>query len=252
MQKGGFGFIAAEIRGIIMIGLGTLINCAGIILGGVGGFLFGKYMPERVRSGLSMACGITVLFIGISGAMEQMLLVGGKSMFIVVSIALGTLVGELINIEGLFERFGEWLKAKTGNAKDKDFVNAFVTASLTVCIGAMAIVGAIADGLTGDFSILATKAILDLIIIIVMTCSMGKGCVFSAIPVLVFEGSITLLAKLIAPAVTEAAQNNISLIGSILIFCVGVNLVWGKKVRVANMLPSIVFAAGAAFLPFAI
>lgn len=233
-----------------MIGLGTLINCAGIIVGGVIGFVFGKHMPERVRGGLNMACGITVLFIGISGAMEQMLLVGGKSMFIVICVALGALVGELINIEGLFERFGEWLKKKTGNAKDKDFVNAFVTASLTVCIGAMAIVGAIADGLTGDYSILFTKAILDLIIIIVMTCSMGKGCIFSAIPVLVFEGAITLLAKLIAPAVTEEARNNISLIGSILIFCVGVNLVWGKRVRVANMLPAVIFAAAAAFLPF--
>lgn len=233
-----------------MIGLGTLINSTGIILGGVIGFLFGKYMSVRVREGLNMACGITVLFIGIAGAMEEMLLVGGKSMFVVVCIALGTLVGELINIEGLFERFGEWLKVKTGNAKDKDFVNAFVTASLTVCIGAMAIVGAIQDGLSGDFSILATKAILDLIIIIVMTCSMGKGCIFSALPVFVFEGAITLLAKLISPIVTEAAQNNISLIGSILIFCVGINLVWGKKVRVANMLPSIIFAAGTAFLPF--
>lgn len=235
-----------------MIGAGTLINCAGIILGGIIGFLFGKYLPERVREGLNMACGITVLFIGISGAMEQMLLVGGKSMFVVICIALGTLVGELINIEGLFERFGEWLKVKTGSAKDKDFVNAFVTASLTVCIGAMAVVGAIEDGLTGDFSILATKAILDLIIIIVMTCAMGKGCVFSAIPVFVFEGAITLLAKLISPIVTEAAQNNISLVGSILIFCVGVNLVWGKKVRVANMLPSVILAAGAAFLPFSV
>lgn len=233
-----------------MVGLGTLINCAGIVLGGVIGFLFGKHMPERVRDGLNMACGITVLFIGISGAMEQMLLVGGKSMFVVICVALGTLVGELINIEGGFERFGEWLKVKTGNAKDKDFVNAFVTASLTVCIGAMAIVGAIRDGLTGDFSILATKAILDLIIIIVMTCSMGKGCVFSVIPVLVLEGAVTLLAKLISPIVNEAAQNNISLVGSILIFCVGVNLVWGKRVRVANMLPSVFIAAGAVFLPF--
>lgn len=233
-----------------MIGLGTLINCAGILIGGILGFLFGKHMPQRVREGLNMACGITVLFIGIAGALQYML-AAERSMFIVVCIALGALVGELINIERLFERFGEWLKKKTGNAKDKDFVNAFVTASLTVCIGAMAIVGAIEDGLTGNYSILATKAILDLIIIIVMTAAMGKGCVFSAIPVLVFEGAITLLAKLIAPVVTEAARNNISLIGSILIFCVGVNLVWGKKVRVANMLPAVIFAAGAAFLPFA-
>lgn len=233
-----------------MIGLGTLINCAGIVAGGMIGSLFGKYMPERVRGGLNMACGITVLFIGISGAMEQMLLVGGKSMFTVVCIALGALIGELVNIEELFGRFGEWLKVKTGNAKDKDFVNAFVTASFTVCIGAMAIVGAVEDGLTGDFSILATKAILDLIIIIVMTCSMGKGCIFSAIPVLVFEGALTLLAKLISPVLTQAALDNISMVGSILIFCVGVNLVWGKRVSVANMLPSVFIAAGASYLPF--
>lgn len=233
-----------------MTGAGTLINCGGILLGGIIGYLCGKRLPERVCSGLNMACGISVLFIGIYGALEQMLPAGGKSMFVVICIALGTFIGELVNIEGLFEKFGEWLKRKTGNSGDKEFVNAFVTASLTVCIGAMAVVGAVEDGLTGDFSILATKAILDLIIIIVMTCSMGKGCIFSAIPVFVFEGLITLLAKLVSPVMTQAALDNISLIGSILIFCVGVNLVWGKKVRVANMLPAVLTAAAAAFLPF--
>lgn len=101
----------------------------------------------------------------------------------------------------------------------------------------------------GDYSILAIKTILDLIIITVMTCSMGKGCVFSAIPVFVFEGSITLLSRFIKPIMTDAALLNLSLIGSILIFCVGVNLVWGKKVRVANLLPAIVFAVVAAFVP---
>lgn len=239
-----------------MIGLGTIINTVGIVAGGIAGHFFGRFLSDRHQETLNATCGVSVLFIGIAGAMEGMLkiedlsLKSANSMFVVICLALGALIGESINIEGWFERFGEWLKNKTGNAKDKDFVNAFVTASLTVCIGAMAIVGAIADGLTGDYSILVTKAILDLIIIIVMTCSMGKGCVFSAIPVLVFEGTITLLAKLIAPVVTEAARNNISLIGSILIFCVGVNLVWGKRVRVANMLPAVIFAAAAAFLPF--
>lgn len=159
------------------------------------------------------------------------------------------MIGESINIEGWFERFGEWLKIKTGNAKDKDFVNGFVTASLTVCIGAMAIVGAIQDGILGDYSILAIKTILDLIIIMVMTCSMGKGCAFSAIPVFVFEGGITLLSRFIKPVMTEAALFNLSLIGSILIFCVGLNLVWGKKVRVANLLPAVVLAVIVAFLP---
>jgi uncharacterized membrane protein YqgA involved in biofilm formation len=161
---------------------------------------------------------------------------------VVICLAVGALIGEAIDIESRFETFGEWLKRKTGNAKDKNFVDGFVTASLTVSIGAMAIVGAIQDGISHDWSILATKGILDFVIILVMTCSLGKGCMFSAIPVFVFEGAMTLLAALIRPLMTEAALANLSLIGSILIFCVGLNLVWGKKVRVANLLPSILLA----------
>ena len=188
-----------------MIGLGTLINAAAILAGGMIGLLFGNRLPERFSATLNMACGVSVLFIGIAGALEGMLTVSGgavhsgRAMFLVVCMALGAFFGELVDLEDRFERFGEWLKIKSGNAKDKNFVNGFVTASLTVCIGAMAIVGAIQDGITGDFSILAVKGLLDLIIVMVMTCSMGKGCMFSAIPVLVLEGSVTVLARLIKP-----------------------------------------------------
>lgn len=239
-----------------MVGLGTIINSAAIIVGGVFGHLFGKILNERIQDSLQKASGICVLFIGIAGAMEGMLKLSGSSlsagcsMFIVASLALGALVGEILNIEHGFERFGEWLKVKTGNAKDKSFVEGFVTASLTVCIGAMAVVGSIKDGISGDYSILVTKAILDLIIITVMTCSLGKGCAFSAIPVAVFQGLITALARLIKPLMTDGALANLSLIGSILIFCVGVNLVWDKRIKVANLLPSLVFAVAIAFLPF--
>lgn len=238
-----------------MAGLGTIINSAAIIVGGVFGLLFGKILNERIQDSLQKASGICVLFIGIAGAMERMLklsgssLSAGRSMLIVASLALGALVGEILNIEHGFERFGEWLKVKTGNAKDKSFVEGFVTASLTVCIGAMAVVGSIKDGISGDYSILATKAILDFIIIMVMTCSLGKGCIFSAIPVAVFQGLITALARLIKPLMTDGALANLSLIGSILIFCVGVNLVWDKRIKVANLLPSLVFAVAIAFLP---
>lgn len=238
-----------------MVGLGTILNCAGILAGGVIGLLFGNRMKDTVQTALTAVCGIAVLFIAIAGALEGMLEVQGTgvvssgSLLIVACLAIGTLIGELIDIEGAFERFGQWLKIKTGNARDSGFVDAFVTASLTVCIGAMAIVGAMEDGLSGDPSILATKAVLDLIIILVMTCAMGKGCIFSAIPVGLFQGSITLLSGLLRPVMTEAALANLSMIGSILIFCVGINLVWGKKVRVANMLPSVVIAVIAAFLP---
>lgn len=239
-----------------MVGLGTIINSAAIVVGGIFGLLFGKFMKERIQDTLLKACGVCVLFIGIAGAMEGMLkisdssLLSGRSMFIVASIALGAVVGEILNIEHGFERFGEWLKEKTGNAKDKGFVNGFVTASLTVCIGAMAVIGAIRDGISGDYSILVTKAILDMIIIMVMTCSLGKGCIFSAIPVFVFQGIITALARLIKPLMTTAALANLSLVGSILIFCIGVNTVWDKRIKVANLLPSLVFAVAIAFLPF--
>lgn len=237
-----------------MFGLGTIINTAAIILGGFSGHLFGKALKERHQTSLTSACGVSVLFIGIAGAMQGMLSIqegvisSGQTMLVTICLAIGTLIGEIVNIEDAFERFGEWLKIKSGNAKDKDFVNAFVTASLTVCIGAMAIVGAIQDGIFGDWSLLATKAVLDFIIIMVMTCSLGKGCAFSAIPVFLFEGTITVFATILKPLMTDLAMDYLSLIGSILIFCVGLNLVWGKKIRVANMLPSVVLAVVAAFI----
>ncbi|MBE5882942.1 MAG: DUF554 domain-containing protein [Lachnospiraceae bacterium] len=238
-----------------MVGLGTIINVVAIIAGGLLGKLCGRFLSERYQDTLNKVCGVCVLFLGIAGALEGMLtvegssVISGNSMLIVVSLALGALIGEFLNFEDKFERFGEWLKVKTGNSNEKNFVDAFVTASLTVCIGAMAIVGAIEDGIFGDYSILATKAVLDLIIILVMTGSMGKGCAFSAIPVAILQGKVTLLARFIKPVMTAGALANLSLIGSILIFCVGLNLVWGKKIRVANLLPAIVIAVIFAFLP---
>lgn len=237
-----------------MYGLGTILNTGAIVAGGLGGALFGRFLNENVQDTLNKCCGVSIMMIGIAGALEKMLTVedgvisSGGSMLLVLCLTIGALIGELLNLEGIFERFGSWLKEKTGNAKDKGFVNAFVTASLTVCIGAMAIVGSIQDGLTGDYSILATKAVLDFIIIMVMSCSLGRGAAFSAIPVAILQGSITALAGLVRPVMTETALNNLSLVGSVLIFCVGINLIWGKKVRVANLLPTIVLAVAAAFL----
>ena len=238
-----------------MPGMGTIINTVAILVGGLFGGLFGRFLSENAQDTLTKVCGVSTLFIALSGALEKMLtvengvIVSGGSMLIIGCLAIGAFVGELLNIEDGFERFGQWLKIRTGNAKDRGFVDAFVTASLTVCIGAMAIVGSIQDGIAGDYSILATKAILDLIIIMVMTCSMGRGCVFSAIPVAVLQGSITALAGLVKPLMTDAALANLSLVGNVLIFCVGINLVWGKKIRVANLLPAVVAAVIAAFLP---
>lgn len=239
-----------------MIGLGTIINSAAIGVGGLLGHFTGKLFRQEQQDALNKACGISVLFIAIAGAMQGMLhidggaILSGRSMLVVLCLAIGTMIGELIGIEKGFERFGAWLKQKTGNSGDQKFVNAFVTASLTVCIGAMAIVGAIQDGIMGDYSTLAVKAVLDFIIIAVMTSSLGKGCVFSAIPVFVFEGVITVLARMVAPVMTELAIAYLSLIGSVLIACVGINLVFDRRIRVANMLPSVVLAVLAAFLPW--
>jgi len=238
-----------------MVGLGTIINTAAILSGGVCGALFGRFLSDSAQDTLTKVCGVSTLFIAITGALEQMLsvengaIVSGGAMLVIICLAIGAVIGELMDIEGGFERLGQWLKVKSGNARDKGFVNAFVTASLTVCIGAMAIVGSIQDGIAGDYSILATKAVLDLIIIMVMSCSMGRGAVFSAIPVAVFQGSITALAGLLRPLMTDAALSNLSLVGNVLIFCVGINLIWGKTVKVANLLPAIVIAVAAAFLP---
>lgn len=240
-----------------MPGLGTLINAAGIIIGGFAGLLFGKLIKPRMQETMTCACGVCVIFLGIAGAMEKMLtahengtLVSGGTMVVIASVVLGALVGELINIEAGLERFGGWLKKVTHSEGDGGFIDGFVNASLTVCIGAMAVVGAIQDGIYGDYSTLTAKAVLDLIIIMIMTSAKGKGCIFSAIPVIVFQGVITALSRLIEPIMTAPALANLSLVGSILIFCVGVNLVWGKKVRVANFLPGIVFAVACAYLPW--
>ena len=233
-----------------MIGLGTIMNVAAIIGGGVMGLLFGKFLKEQWQTSVTRVAGVCTLFIGMSGTLAKVftvspkgVLTAGGTMMLIVSMVLGTLIGEIADIEGKFESFGLFLRNRTGNAGDSRFINAFVTASLTVCIGAMAIVGAIQDGIYGDYSILATKGVLDFIIIAVMASAMGKGAVFSAVPVGLWQGTVTILARLLEPLMTEAALDNISLVGNIMIFCVGINLLFPKTLRVANMLPGLVIAA---------
>ena len=239
-----------------MIGLGTIINVLAILAGGAAGLLGGKWLNARCQETLIRAMGVCVMVVGLAGAMEKMLAVeGGKlaaggTMMLVISMALGGLAGEMLDLDGKMERFGRWLREKSGNGKDKQFLDAFVTATMTVCIGAMAIVGAVEDGIHGNYTILAAKALMDFVIILVMASSMGKGCLFSAIPVGIFQGSVTLLARLVEPLLTAAALGNLSLVGSVLIFCVGVNLIWNHTIRVANLLPALVVAVAYALLGF--
>ena len=234
--------------------MGTLINVAAIIAGGILGMLFGKNISEQFRDTLSKACGVSTLFLGITGALEKMMTVSGSSlssghgMFLVICMVLGAVTGEILDLDRRFEELGEWLRDKSGNAGESGFVDGFVTATFTVCIGAMTVIGSFNDGLYGDHSVLLTKSVLDFIIVMVLTGTKGIGCVFSAVPVGVIQGLLTVSARFIGPLLTEEALGNLSMVGSVLIFCVGINLIWERKIKVANYLPAILFAVAAAYI----
>ena len=230
-------------------GFGTVVNVIGIIIGGITGLFGGRLLTQKLQDTLQMSCAVAVIFIGAGSTLSNMLKINADgtietigTMMMIASLSVGGLIGELIDIDGHMERFGIWLRARTGNDSDSKFVDGFVTASLTVCIGAMAIIGAIEDRLLGDYTILYAKAVLDLIIVMVLTASLGKGCIFSALSVGIFQGTVTLLAGFLQPFMTEIALKNLSYVGNILIFCVGINLMFGPKIRVANLLPSLIIA----------
>ena len=231
-----------------MIGMGTLINAACVLLGGALGFLFGKALKQRYQDIMVAGCGLSTIFIGASGALKYMLVIADGAlatsgeMMLVISMCLGGLAGEVLNIEHHIERFGEWLRHKSHSERDPRFIEGFTSASFTLCIGAMAIIGPMNDALYHDYTLLVTKGILDAIIVMALTSSLGKGAVFSVIPLVLWQGLMTLLAALIGPLMTEAELANLSLVGSVLIFCVGINLVFGKKVKVANFLPALIVA----------
>lgn len=238
-----------------MTGLGTIVNCAAVIAGSVMGMIFKKALKERFCELIMQSMGLAVVFIGAAGGIGRIIelnkLDNGTTQVVlmVIAFALGSFFGELINIQHLTERFAVWLKVKTKSENDNGFVSGFVSASLTICVGAMAVIGPIQDALNHDYSTLFTKAVLDLVIVMVMASAMGKGTLFSVVPLAAVQGTVTLVAKLVEPLLTDLAITNISFIGSMLIFCVGVNLMFDKKFRVANMLPAILFAVAFSYLP---
>lgn len=238
-----------------MTGLGTVVNCAAVIVGALIGMLFKKALKERFCELITQSMGLAVIFIGAAGGVGRIIELNKAEngtvqiVMMVLAFTLGSFLGELINIQHLTERFASWLKVKTKSENDNGFVSGFVSASLTICVGAMAVIGPIQDALSHDYSTLFTKAVLDLVIIMVMASAMGKGTVFSVIPLAAVQGSITLIAKLVEPYLTQSAVTNISFVGSMMIFCVGVNLMFDKKIRVANMLPTIIFSVAFSFLP---
>ena len=233
-----------------MIGTGTIANVLAIVAGGSIGILTRGCLKEHYQEGILKAMGLAVLFIGASGALAGMLVWEdgtlssasvGDTLAMVLALALGALAGEFIDLDRRMEQLGSWLKARADRNGDNQFIQGFVTASLTVCIGAMAIVGSIQDGLTGNAATLYTKSILDFMIVMIFASIYGKGAIFSALPVGVLQGTVTLCAGLLSPVFSTAVIDNLSCLGSMLIFCVGINLCFGTRFKVANLLPALVF-----------
>ncbi len=233
-----------------MIGIGTLINTIAVILGGIFGLHFGRRISKNIKEGLMKIIGVAVLFIGIAGTLQYMFIIENGiiktkgTMMLILSLTFGVIIGELLKIEERIATFGEWIKKKINNNNDNLFVDGFVNASLIVCVGAMGIVGSMQDGLTGDYTMLVAKATLDFVIVMINGSIFGIGTAFAAIPMFIYQGIITLIALLSGNFIELELINNISMVGSSLIFCIGINLIWGNKIKVGNAIPSILIPIG--------
>lgn len=229
-----------------MAGLGTIINVASILIGTTVGILIKGGLSKRFEDTVTSAIGLCTIFIGISGAVSGMLKVAGTgletqdTMVMIISLIVGALIGEWIDVEKRLETVGEWCKSKipSHGGSGSTFVEAFVTSSLIFCVGAMAIVGSLEDGLNHNYSILLAKAVMDGVMSIIFAASLGIGVYFSALPIAVYQGTITLLAGFIRPYLSDVVIGRMSFVGSILIFALGINLLFGKKMKIGNLLPA--------------
>ena len=212
---------------------GTFINAGVIIVAGAVGLLLRKGIPEEMNCSLQNALGLLILVIGIYYGIKA-------DSFAVVglSLAIGVVIGEWRQWEHKLEKLGARLEKMLGGEKNQ-FTKGFVSASLVFCIGAMGVIGALENGLTGDYHILLIKSILDGILAIIFSASMGVGVLFSSIPVLFYQGAISLAAGLLKPFVNDVMLNNITAMGGILIAGLGLNILGVAKIRVANFLPGI-------------
>lgn len=230
-----------------MVGMGTLVNIAAIILGAAVGILLKEVLKARFQDTIIKALGLAVMFIGCSGALQGLMVIrDGKLetaniMLMIVSLAIGAFIGEAIDIEARLDRMGEFLKKsiKVKGEKGNNFVEGFVNSSLLFCIGAMAIIGSLQDGLTGNADMLYAKGFIDGTVAIFFASTLGIGVFFSIIPLGLYQGFITLSAKYIEPYLNDRLISNISFIGSILIFGIGINMIFGKKIKCGNLLPAV-------------
>jgi uncharacterized membrane protein YqgA involved in biofilm formation len=213
--------------------LGTIVNFFAIIFGSIIGLLFKKLIPENFKLTIIQGLGLCVILVGILNALKSDAL-----LLIIISIVIGSYIGELLKIEDNLLKLGQWLENKFSK-EDNRFVKAFVTTSLIYCVGSMAIVGSLESGLTGNHKTLYVKSLLDGVVSIIFASYLGFGVIFSSIIVLLYQGSITLASSLLKPLLTEAVINQMTAIGGLIIIGIGINLLELKKINVGNMIPSI-------------
>ncbi len=225
-----------------MKGIGTICNFAAVIVAALIGIILKKGIKENIREGIMHTCGLSVIFIGIAGAVANLLTIKNgsletqKSLLLVISLVIGTALGEWINIEKKMDLLGSRIKSLFKNKDDTGFVDGFVTSSIIICVGAMAVLGPIYDVVLNDPSILFVKSMLDFVIILIIAAVYGWGVLFSSVSLLIYQGIITIAAVFIEPYFTQSMVENISVTGSVIIFCVGYNIAFGKKFRVGNMI----------------
>lgn len=230
-----------------MHGLGTIVNCAAVLAGSTAGILIKGGLPKRFEETIFQAVGLAVIFIGTGGALSGLLTVADAgelttryTMLMVLSLVIGAVIGEALNLERGLQNLGERLKKRVPEKyADSTFVEGFVTASMLFCVGAMAIVGSLEDGLSGDTSVLFAKSVLDGVSSVLLAASLGFGVAASVLPVLVYQGGITLLAQAVKPLLSDALIGQMSCVGSILIFALGLNMLLDKKIKAGNLLPAI-------------
>lgn len=218
--------------------LGTLVNTAAIIGGCVLGLLIKGGIPEKLSNTVMNGIALCVLYIGISGALQ-----GTNTLITIISMALGALIGELIDLDKWLNKLGEYLESKFNKNKDDEKVGGsiaqgFVSASLLFCVGAMAVVGSLESGLRGTHETLFAKSILDGISSIIFTASMGIGVMFSAVSVLIYQGAITLGASSLSSILSDSVVSSMTAVGSLLIMALGLNMIKACNIKVANLLPS--------------
>lgn len=216
---------------------GAIFNVITILVGGGLGLLFQKGLPQRFQDILIKGMALCVLYIGISGTLE-----GENPLITVISIALGAIVGELLDLDGKMNRAGDWVQSKFKGSQSP-ISQGFVTATLLFGVGAMAIVGSLQGGLTGNHSVIYTKSIIDGVMAIILTSQLGFGVMLSAIPIFVYQGGIALLAGVLEPVLTDAAVAEMTCSGSVLIMALGLNMLGITKLKVVNYIPAILFAA---------